>query len=144
MVAKERADNICITSILPRADDKVDLKKVEHVNELLTTTANAAGASFVNNDLNFKYRDETVDLTLLSPTDKVHLSASGVIRLLQNLKLQDKAKPTFGQGPINRWSDEKKAHVSKSGPSPSHPPQLVPTPDANHSPIRPVQNGQSV
>ena len=138
LVAKERAENVHVSSIMPRADDKADLQRIENINMLLTTTATATGVTYINNDKNFKYRDDTVDLSLLSSTDKVHLSSLGVTKLLQNLNLQDKARSSFGQGPINRWSHEKTV-TTKPNDVPRSPPVIdLATPrstDESPSPI---------
>ena len=101
--AKDRAQHVHLASVLPRADDKADMVKIDNVNQLLTTTANNLNVNFVNNDKNFRYRDDTIDETLLLNTDKLHLSPLGVHKLLQNLNLQDKAKTSFGNGPVSRW-----------------------------------------
>ena len=119
-VAKERAEQVYLSSVLPRLDEKADMVKVNHLNQLLTTEAASLDVSYINNDNNFRYRDFSIDETALSSSDKLHLSHLGVTRLLSNLKLQDKIKPNFGQGPVNRWSNDKQRDRANPPPPISH------------------------
>lgn len=90
-VAKVLADQVYLSSILPRADDKADMIKIDTINQPLTTTANNLDVDFINHDSNFGYWDDTIDESLLYPSDKLHLSFEGVTRLILNLNLQQMA-----------------------------------------------------
>lgn len=93
-LAKERAVNVQVSSILPRLDEKVPDNKMEDLNSRLKTACEERGAVFINNDLSFKYADGSVDDSLLQPVDKLHLSHQETKRLLRNLSLDKKAKVT--------------------------------------------------
>ena len=108
LLAKERAKEVHLSSVLPRLDDKVEQQKIDALNQLLVPLCNSLNVKFINNDLNFKYRDNTVDDSLLLPVDKLHLSFQGVTRLLQNCHMQEMAKPSMTDTPpkktANAWS----------------------------------------
>ena len=89
--AKAIATSVTISSIPPRDDNRVDPGKLENLNGLLMPIANDEDIQFVNHDRNFRYRDNSVDTSLLL-VDKLHLSAAGVKKLLLNLGLSEKAK----------------------------------------------------
>ena len=95
-LAKERAVNVHLSSILPRQDSKGDQGKIDAVNQLLARNARDKGIDFIANDKNFLFRDDSIDESLLNPADGLHLSAKGVSKLLGNLGLQDKATADFG------------------------------------------------
>ena len=111
--AKEMADQVHFSSILPRGDDKVDPSKIDKLNQLLTPIANKLEVSFINHDLNFKYQNGSTDETLLLEADKLHLSAQGTEKLLGNLKLSNKAQANFGKGSVNRWEKSKAQSCDK-------------------------------
>jgi hypothetical protein len=67
--------------------------------------------TFINNDKNFKYQDDTTDVSLLSPADSLHLSLQGTTKLLQNLQLDEVAKATTGIL-SDRWNNNKTVHTS--------------------------------
>jgi ribA/ribD-fused uncharacterized protein len=73
------------------------------MNEHLAAESKVYNVTFVDNDLNFRFLNEIPDEKLLL-ADGLHLSALGVERLLQNLKLTDCAK-----------SNLKSQHNSPSG-----------------------------
>ena len=111
--AKKHAKNVHIASVLPRkdtkqsAEEKKTLKeKIDTFNQILVVTSQQMNVKYINNDNNFKYRDDTCDEQLLG-VDGLHLSAAGVKRLLENLSLTDKAKCKFGSGQTNRWTQNK-------------------------------------
>ena len=93
--AKSVATSVTVSSIPPRDDNRVEAGKLEHLNGLLMPIANEENVKFANHDTNFKYRDNTVDASLLL-VDKLHLSAAGVNKLLSNLGLSSKAKAKLG------------------------------------------------
>lgn len=87
-IAMAKADNVTISSIPPRLDEAVSSLRLNRMNERLSVLTDTTAATFVNNDLNFKHMNEIPDESLLL-ADGIHLSAVGVQRLLQNLKLHD-------------------------------------------------------
>ena len=91
-MAKEKAKEVFVSSVLPRLDEKVETGKINKVNQLLKGQSNSLKAVFINNDRNFKFQDGSVDETLLLTVDKLHLSPKGSNRLIQNLELVDMAK----------------------------------------------------
>ena len=90
-VAKKVSASITVSSIPPRTDKKVEDHKLENINELLVPIMNEKGVRFSNNDVNFRYRDNTIDTSLLK-MDGLHLAIPGVKKLLLNLNLEDLAK----------------------------------------------------
>ena len=57
-LAKERAQNVHFSSILPRTDGKCELKKIDAVNQLLAANARDHGVSFGVHDHNFSFKIE--------------------------------------------------------------------------------------
>jgi lysophospholipase L1-like esterase len=100
-LAKQRATNVHLSSILPRNDGKVQTAKIDAMNQLLITVTNQHDVVFINNDKNFLYRDNSVDTTLLS-SDGLHLSGLGTGRLLSNLGLQEKAENHLETGNVHK------------------------------------------
>ena len=107
-IAKERAVEVNVSSILPRLDGKVDNKKIDTFNQLLLTTANDLNVNFINQEQNFRYRDNSVDHTLFLQGDGLHLSAQGVQRLLSNLGLHEKVKADFDRPSMTSKSSDPK------------------------------------
>ena len=101
-IAKERAENVSLSSIIPRLDEKVPSQKMNDLNDQLHTLSTANRATFINNDLNFKYADGSADTSLLLEGDKLHLSNQGTLRLLKNLKLTELAKSNMAPTPVKR------------------------------------------
>ena len=129
--AQSLASNVVISSIPPREDARVEPGKIDTINLLLLPILNEAGVTFVNNDTNFRYRDNSIDSSLLL-ADKLHLSAVGVNKLLLNLGLSGKAKARQGSRPYIRPQSTKLLN-SQQPPIPSlmdvrtsAPPQQLP------------------
>ena len=123
-LAKERSENVHVSSIVPRSDPNADMNKIEALNGLLSTAAANLDVNYIDNDKNFKYRDGSIDDSLLLPTDKLHLSACGTMKLLSNLKLEERAKASFGNGPSNWWKTKEDSpahrfHNNSQDPPPS-------------------------
>jgi ribA/ribD-fused uncharacterized protein len=120
-----RAEKVTLSSIPPRADGKVDPRKMDTVNEQFYHIADSNGIEFVDHDRNFKYRDGSVDKSMLLEGDLLHLSSKGTQKLIDNLGLD--AKPAIGSGPTNRWKPKKTTPGSglppPPPPPPTHPPQ---------------------
>ena len=130
-VAQSLASNVVISSIPPREDARVEPGKIDTINLLLLPILNEADVTFVNNDTNFRYRDNSIDSSLLL-ADKLHLSAVGVNKLLLNLGLSGKAKARQGSRPYIR-PQSTKLFNSQQPPIPSlmdvrtsAPPQQLP------------------
>ena len=111
--AKTIADKVHLSSILPRTDEHSHTEKIASLNEELAKLAGSKEVSFINSDQNFTYRDGTVDSSLLSPTDGLHLSSQGVAKLLQNLKIQKDAKAAT-ESPAKRWHHKQKAVLNEN------------------------------
>ena len=92
--AKKRARDVHISSIPPRADDEEIQAKISTVNQMLVVLANEENVTFINNDDNFTYRNNSIDKSLLQD-DHCHLSHQGAERLISNLSLQDQAYCTL-------------------------------------------------
>ena len=83
--AKAKSKTVTICSIPPRLDE-VTVSRLNSFNERLAVIAPSHDVNFVDNDMNFKFLNEIPDASLLQ-IDGLHLSAAGVKRLLQNLKI---------------------------------------------------------
>ena len=130
--AKKRSEKVVISSITPRTDKPEVLQKINTVNLLLIPLINEYNAQYVNNDDNFLYRNDTVDKSCLQ-LDECHLSHTGIVRLLKNLKLQDLAESTLTPNNIQSISDaaaeswtevinrKKRAKTTKSNSNESNP-----------------------
>ena len=94
-LALERANNVRLSSVLPRNDDKADHQKLDNLNQLLVTIAEELNVTFINNSKNFLCQDGSIVETMLL-SDGLHLSQQGVKKLLQNLSLHEKTKTEFG------------------------------------------------
>ncbi len=90
--AKLNAENVVVTSILPRGDTETVDTKIREVNSGLKKVTTETGVTFVDNDANFRYSNGTYDEELLLP-DKIHLSLKGVRRLISNLDISTKVRP---------------------------------------------------
>ena len=95
MAAKKKAETVQLCSVLPRLDQKVCITKIDSLNVQLKSLAEELNIIFINNDLNFRYRDNSPDEATLSPVDKLHLSTEGMNRLLKNLKVSEMSKVTM-------------------------------------------------
>jgi ribA/ribD-fused uncharacterized protein len=106
-----RAEKVHLSSVMPRMDSQSFSTKIDTLNQFLTTLANTHKVTFINNDKNFKYRDDTTDVSLLSPADSLHLSLQGTTKLLQNLQLDEVAKATTSSL-SDRWNNNKTVYTS--------------------------------
>ena len=123
---KDKAQNIHISSILPRADDKADMNKIDSLNQILSDMANeeTPDFKFIDNNVNFKYQNGSLDESLLAPVDQLHLSELGTKRLLQNLNLADKAKTTLKNSSEKKRTEKEKSAMSDPLPVPSQAPDF--------------------
>ncbi len=97
-----RADNITLSSIPPRMDNKVTSDRMDSMNEIYYQIADKTdGVTFVDHDKNFKYRDGSIDENMLLEGDWLHLSSKGTKKLIDNLSLD--ARPKTGSGPTSKW-----------------------------------------
>ena len=121
--AKRIATSVVLSSIPPRNDDRGDSTKIDNINQLMLTVANESDVEYVNHDLNFRFKDHSVDTAMLLP-DQLHLSTSGVKKLLSNLSLVDKARPKSN----NSARPQKPKQVWNPPPppnTPAYPPPLM-------------------
>ena len=105
---KAAANTVYVCSILPTSNNKNNERR-EKVNEMIRETCEEKNATFVNNDLNFTYRDGSCDEAAFVK-DGIHLSAYGLSKLLSNVSLSHKNatprtttnRPTSRQGPSSQ------------------------------------------
>ena len=129
--AQKVSQQVVVSSIPPRKDNRADPNKIDTLNQLFVTACNEANADFINHDNNFYFRDNTIDSSLLL-LDQLHLSESGVKKMLSNLSLSDKAKP--------RHQARSATHQPWTAPATNVPPSrpqplmsLKPTSSLNHT-----------
>ena len=85
--AQAVTSEITVSSVLPvNKGDGVYLGRLIEVNDQLKSTCDEMDVKFVDNDMNFTFRNGTVDFTTLN-RDGIHLSQSGTGRLMTNLSL---------------------------------------------------------
>ena len=98
--AKAAASTVYVCSVLPTTDNKYNDRR-EKVNEIIRETCEEKNATFVNNDLNFTYRDGSCDEATFVK-DGIHLSAHGVSKLLSNVSLSQPQKTATSRTTTNR------------------------------------------
>ena len=131
--AKVIADKVHLSSILPRTDEPHFTERIPSLNDLLSPLAESKEVSFINNDQNFTYRNGTVDGSLLSPADGLHLSSQGVAKLLLNLKIQEGAKAAT-ESPTKRWDSKQMTTRNED------PPTMPTAPPPFDDPLRKVES----
>ena len=112
-IAKTKAKSVTISSIPPRLD-KVAVDRVNSMNERLAAVVQSYEVTYINNDQNFKFLSDIPDESLLL-ADGLHLSDSGVNRLLRNLGMEKLAKCNLGnsQSPLISSNDKSKEQSKK-------------------------------
>ncbi len=135
-VAKAKAVKVHLSSILPRSDDRADMVKIDTLNQMITILANEEGVEFINNDKNFRYRDDTIDEHMLLPADNLHLTDAGITRLLKNLGLSNMAESKLGKGPTNKWQHSSPPGQGMSKAASQAPRQAPTKPLSTLQPIR--------
>ena len=90
-LATKKSMSVTVSSIPPRLDEAVTDGKLKETNKCLETIAMELNANFANNDLNFRFKSDIPDVSLLQ-IDGLHLTKAGVTRLLQNLSLEGGVK----------------------------------------------------
>ena len=83
--AKTAANTVYVCSVLPTSANKNDERR-ERANEMIRATCEVKNAKFINNDLNFTYRDGSCDEAAFVK-DGIHLSTHGLNKLLSNISL---------------------------------------------------------
>ena len=96
MIAKKCSKHVILSSIPPRLDNTVTDQSLQNLNERFQYLASKNGVKFVNHDENFRFLNEIPDEGLLT-VDGLHLSASGVQRLIANLGLKSYVKNNLKQ-----------------------------------------------
>ena len=88
-------DNVCVSSILPRLTSAAYNTKADILNDKLKALCSDMQCTFIDHDINLRFQGGSVDDSVF--TDNVHLNSKGLLRLINNLKLNDKirAKKTF-------------------------------------------------
>lgn len=124
--AKERSETVYLASVIPRSDDENHGEKLSKLNALLDGISSDNNVSLVDNDKNFRYKDGSIDESLLL-ADGLHLTEVGIKKLINNLGLSEKTDFTPGAG-ITNWGQ-------KGVPTtPMIPPKSSPTPGNISSP----------
>ena len=102
--AKTAANTVYVCSVRPTSANKNDERR-ERANEMIRATCEVKNAKFINNDLNFTYRDGSCDEAAFVK-DGIHLSTHGLSKLLSNISLSERQQtPTARPGknrPPNR------------------------------------------
>ena len=94
--AKRHASKIHVSSVPPRMTNSTDTEisdvemRIDELNRLLAASADEVNIEFVDNDTNFRYQNKKCDERLLG-SDGIHLSATGIQRLIENLGRKGKA-----------------------------------------------------
>ena len=99
---------------------------------MIRETCEEKNATFVNNDLNFTYRDGSCDEAAFVK-DGIHLSAYGLSKLLSNASLSQKTatsrtttnRPTSRQGPSSQKTRDARVNGPRNGPAASAPRRSV-------------------
>ena len=121
--AKAAANTVYVCSVLPTSNNKNNERR-EKVNEMIRETCEEKNATFVNNDLNFTYRDGSCDEAAFVK-DGIHLSAYGLSKLLSNVSLSQKTatprtttnRPTSRQGPSSQKTRDARVNGPRNGPA---------------------------
>ena len=123
----EHANTVYVYSVLPTIGNKNNERR-EKANEMIRATCEGKNATFVNNDLNFTYMDESCDEAAFVK-DGLHLSALGVTKLLSNLSLSQPQqppssrttnnRPSSRQGPSSQKTRDARVNVPRNGPAAS-------------------------
>ena len=88
---------ITISEICPRADNDRANEKINELNPVVKALCAKSGCLYAENKNTFLHYDGSINMSLLSAVDRLHLSENGVGYLLKNLKLDTCAHPDFGQ-----------------------------------------------
>ena len=84
--AKSAAPSVKLSSVIPTKRRTTDIQRRNTLNDQLRATCEENNATFVDNDNNFTFRNGAVDNAAFA-NDGLHLSDSGVDRLMSNLGL---------------------------------------------------------
>ena len=125
--ARAAANTVYVCSVLPTTGNKYNDRR-EKVNEMTRETCEEKNATFVNNDLNFTYRDGYCDEAAFVKAG-IHLSAHGVSKLLSNVSLSQPQKTatsrmntnrtTSRQGPPSKQTRHARVNGPRNGPAAS-------------------------
>ena len=125
--ARAAANAVYVCSVLPTTDNEYNERR-EKVNGMTRETCEEKNATFVNNDLNFTYRDGSCDEAAFVKAG-THLSAHGVSKLLSNVSLSQPQKsatsrmntnrPTSRQGPPSKQTRDARVNGPRNGPAAS-------------------------
>jgi len=76
---------VVISTICPRDDNSDHQENVDKLNDNLRNLAETKGCILVDNDMNFKLRNNNPDVSALDKSDRLHLSKIGTKRLISNI-----------------------------------------------------------
>ena len=79
-------DKVTVSTVLPRMDNMAAHQKARTVNEVFRIGAKQGRFSLVDNDKNFRLRNDSVDDSLYW-RDNLHLNRRGTSRLIENYGL---------------------------------------------------------
>jgi len=85
------SDEVNVSSILPRLTGQDYQDKADLVNQGLKELCLVKSCNFVDNNQNFRHMNGEVDESVFT-TDNIHLTSAGCMRLIKNLRLQDKIR----------------------------------------------------
>ena len=119
--AKTAANTVYVCSVLPTSANKNDERR-ERANEMIRATCEVKNAKFINNDLNFTYRDGSCDEAAFVK-DGIHLSTHGLNKLLSNISLSERqqsptARPGENRPPNRQGSPPKRTTRDTRGNGP--------------------------
>ena len=83
-------DNVCVSSILPRLTSAAYNTKADILNDKLKALCSDMQCTFIDHDINLWFQGGSVDDSVFA--DNVHLNSKGLLRLINNLKLNDRIR----------------------------------------------------
>ncbi len=100
-VAKQKARDVTVSSILPRIRSEDTRERIQAVNAGLVVLCREKGVTFANNDPYFVFADGSVNEGYIEE-DGVHLTRSGLNKLAMtmNLKPKNLAKGVYGKSTV--------------------------------------------
>ncbi|XP_070562124.1 uncharacterized protein [Ptychodera flava] len=117
-------DRVTVVSIPPRTDTQDVQGKIDEVNHDLALLCQREGVTFIDNDCTFKFRNNSVDRSLLY-RDGIHLSVKGIRKMLENAQLGQMFIPGKSFNQRNEYS--RMTNVSNR-PRPPRPTQVISNP----------------
>ncbi len=113
-VAKVKGEHVHLSSILTRQDDRADMVNIYTLNQMIKIIANGQDIEFINNDEKFRYRNDSINESMMLPGDNLYLSNTVIKSLLGKLRLSDMASRDLENDITNKWK-----HSHRSTPMPN-------------------------